>query len=148
MSSTNKFLVLISILVFSPQVIFADNPIITQKYTADPSAHVYNGRVYVYCSRDDNNTSDYKINDYTLISSDDMVNWTDHGEVFEVPRDASWASKAYAPSCIIRNNKFYLYFPDGGNSIGVAVADKPEGPFVDPLGKSLVNRSMPNCDVH
>ncbi len=127
--------------------ISAHNPIIAQKYTADPSALVYNDRIYVYCSRDDNNNENYDIVDYTLISSDDMVNWTDHGEVFKVPRDASWANRAYAPSCVHRNGKFYLYFPDGGNSIGVAVADKPEGPFKDALGKAIVNKQMPNCNV-
>jgi len=125
----------------------AHNPIISQKYTADPSAMVYNDRVYVYCSRDDNNNENYDIIDYTLISSDDLVNWTDHGEVFKVPRDASWATNAYAPSCVHRNGKFYLYFPDGGNSIGVAVADKPEGPFQDALKHALVTRDMPNCNV-
>jgi arabinoxylan arabinofuranohydrolase len=125
----------------------AHNPIISQKYTADPSAMIYNDRIYVYCSRDDNNRDNYDIVDYTLISSDDLVNWTDHGEVFKVPRDAKWAQHAYAPSCIHRDGKFYLYFPDGGDAIGVAVADKPEGPFQDPLGKALINRSMPNCNV-
>jgi arabinoxylan arabinofuranohydrolase len=133
--------------------LFASNPIISHKYTADPSALVYKGRVYVYCSHDDNNSMtstgsvDYRIVDYTLISSDDMVNWTDHGEVFNAKKNTTWASLAFAPSCIERNGKCYLYFPDGGNSIGVAVADLPEGPFTDPLGKSLVNRNMPNCDV-
>ncbi len=129
------------------QMVLAENPIITQKYTADPNAMAYNGRVYVYCSRDDNNGEGYDIIDYTLVSSDDMVNWTDHGEVFKVPRDASWANRAYAPGSAYRNGKFYLYFPDGGSSIGVAVGDKPEGPFKDALGKALVNKSMPNCNV-
>lgn len=129
------------------QMVLAENPIISQKYTADPNAMVYDGRVYVYCSRDDNNGEAYDIVDYTLISSDDMVNWTDHGEIFKVPRDASWANRAYAPGSAYRNGKFYLYFPDGGSSIGVAVGDKPEGPFKDALGKAIVNKSMPNCDV-
>lgn len=137
---------LIAVFLFI-QIVLAENPIITQKYTADPNAMVWNGRVYVYCSRDDNNGEGYDIVDYTLISSDDMVNWTDHGEVFKVPRDASWANRAYAPGCVPRNDKFYLYFPDGGSSIGVAVADKPEGPFKDALGKAIVNKSMPNCNV-
>jgi arabinoxylan arabinofuranohydrolase len=128
-------------------IILADNPIISHKFTADPNAMVWNGRVYVYCSRDDNNNDAYDIIDYTLISSDDMVNWTDHGEVFKVPRDASWANRAYAPGCVEREGKFYLYFPDGGSSIGVAVGERPEGPFKDALGKAIVNKSMPNCNV-
>lgn len=139
---------LFSLLVFSVSgIVFADNPIISHKYTADPNAMVWDGRVYVYCSRDDNNSDAYDIVDYTLISSDDMANWTDHGEVFKVPRDASWANRAYAPGCVERDGKFFLYFPDGGSSIGVAVGDKPEGPFKDALGKAIVSKSMPNCDV-
>ena len=130
------------------QLVLADNPIITQKYTADPNAIVYNGRVYVYCSHDDNNPDNgFNIVDYTLVSSDDMANWTDHGEVFKVPRDAAWAKQAYAPGAAVKNNKIYLYIPDGGSQIGVAVADKPEGPFTDPIKRALITKSMPNCNV-
>ncbi len=145
----NKFLVSVLITCMSSVFIaYADNPIISQKYTADPNAIVYNDRVYVFCSNDDNNPSDgFNIINYTLVSSDDMANWTDHGEVFEVPRDASWCRQAYAPGAVVKNNKVYLYFPDGGSQIGVAVADRPEGPFKDPIGKALINKSMPNCNV-
>ena len=98
------FLVMVFLLI---QMVLAENPIITHKYTADPNAMVYNGRVYVYCSRDDNNKGEsYDIVDYTLISSDDMVNWTDHGEVFKVPRDASWANRAYAPGVLTETVNF------------------------------------------
>ncbi|MCX7727067.1 MAG: glycoside hydrolase family 43 protein [Chitinispirillaceae bacterium] len=135
------------LLLFFGSLLYADNPIISHKYTADPNAMVYKDRVYVYCSRDDNNNNGYDIVDYTLISSDDLVNWTDHGEVFNAKNDTKWANLAYAPACIEKNGKFYLYFPDGGSSIGVAVGDRPEGPFKDPLGKSLVNKNMPNCNV-
>lgn len=127
--------------------LFADNPIISHKYTADPSALVHNNRIYVYCSNDEDNNNGYQIYNYTLISSDDMVNWTDHGEVFKVKHISKWANMAYAPSCVKRDEKFYLYYPDGGSGIGVAVADKPEGPFTDPLGKALISKSMPNCNV-
>ena len=102
------FLVMVFLLI---QMVLAENPIITHKYTADPNAMVYNGRVYVYCSRDDNNKGEsYDIVDYTLISSDDMVNWTDHGEVFKVPRDAS-GKPCLCTGSAYRDGKFYLYFP-------------------------------------
>jgi arabinoxylan arabinofuranohydrolase len=129
--------------------LFAANPIFTHKYTADPNPIVWNDRLYVFASQDDNNPADkgYNITAYTLMSSDDMANWTDHGEVFQVTRDMSWAKQAYAPGAAVRNNKVYLYVPDGGNSIGVAVADKPEGPFTDPLKKGLITKSMANCNV-
>lgn len=125
----------------------ADNPIISHRFTADPNATVYDGRVYVFCSNDDDNHGSYGLSSYILLSSDDMVNWTDHGEIFRVPRDAPWASRAFAPTAIERDGKFYLYFPDGGNSVGVAVADRIEGPYVDPLEKPLIDKSLPNCNV-
>ena len=126
---------------------YAGNPIVSHKYTADPATIVVDDRLYIFCSHDLDYQTDYDIIDYTLVSSDDLVNWTDHGEVFKVPDDASWATKAYAPDCIYRNGKYYLYFPDGGDRIGVAVSDNVTGPFVDALGGPLVSRSMPNCDV-
>jgi arabinoxylan arabinofuranohydrolase len=132
----------------SQEPVKADNPIITQRYCADPYAIVHEGRVYVYCSSDEDNIKGYSgLQNYTLISSDDLVNWTDHGLVFQVRRDTEWAKNAYAPACIFRNGKFYLYFPDAGRAVGVAVAERPEGPFSDPLKKPLVSKNMPNCDV-
>ncbi len=108
---------------------------------------VFDGRIYMYCSHDLDNSTWYDMVDYTVISSDDLVNWTDHGEVFRVKDHAPWATKAYAPACIERNGKYYLYFPDGDKGIGVVVGDTPLGPFKDPLGKPLINRSTPNSNV-
>jgi arabinoxylan arabinofuranohydrolase len=140
-------LCLIGIFAVSP--VLAQNPILTHKYTADPNAFIWNDRIYVYASFDNNNPAagGYNITAYTLMSSDDMANWTDHGEVFQVKRDMSWANQAYAPGAAVKNNKVYLYVPDGGNSIGVVSADKPEGPFTDPNKKALINKQMPNCNV-
>lgn len=123
------------------------NPIITHRFTADPDALVYNGRVYVYCSYDNYNKNGYNMRGYILVSTDDMKNWYDHGEIFQVPRDASWAGLTYAPSAVERDGKFYLYFPNGASNIGVAVADAPDGPFKETLGKPLINRSTPNSNV-
>ena len=131
-----------AILVLLPTAhAFAHNPIISHEYTADPNAIVYNGRVYIYCSNDETNDGGYDLREYTLISSDDLVNWRDHGEVWNSPRDTTWATQAYAPGVVERDDRFYLYFPNSGNNIGVAVADKPDGPFVDPLGRPLVDKS-------
>ena len=68
---------------------FAANPLLRQKYTADPNPFVWNDRLYIYASYDNNNPTDkgYDIKFYTLMSTDDMANWTDHGEVFSVGRD-------------------------------------------------------------
>ena len=86
----------------------ADNPIITHKYTADPNALVFDDRVYIYCSHDLDTQAGYNMFDYVLVSSKDLVNWTDHGEVFDAKQDTSWANLAYAPAVVSRDGKFYL----------------------------------------
>ncbi|HQA57464.1 MAG TPA: carbohydrate-binding protein [Acetivibrio sp.] len=129
-----------------PEKGLADYPIFSQRFTADPTAVVYNGRLYVYCSHDSDATpgqSTYNIPDITCISTDDLKNWTDHGEVFNAKRDSSWAGVSWAPSIVYRNNKFYLYYGNGGNGIGVAVSDSPTGPFKDPLRGALVSWNTP-----
>jgi arabinoxylan arabinofuranohydrolase len=125
---------------------FADYPIFSQRYTADPTAVEYNGRLYVYLSHDADATagqSTYNIPDITCISTDDLKNWTDHGEVFNAKTDSKWAGVSWAPSIVYRNNKFYLYYGNGGNGIGVAVSDSPTGPFKDPRSTALVTGNTP-----
>ncbi|WP_081670930.1 carbohydrate-binding protein [Sporocytophaga myxococcoides] len=123
---------------------FADYPLVGYRFLADPGAIVYNGRVYVYCSNDDENDDDsYDMSSIVCVSSSDLKNWTDHGVVFDVPRDASWSGLSWAPSPSYRNGKFYLYFGNGGSAIGVAVSDSPTGPFKDPVGRGFVTGSTP-----
>ena len=125
--------------------LFADYPIVGYRYIADPGAFVYNGRVYIYCSNDDENVDNdgYQMSSLVCISTSDMKNWTDHGVVVDVPRDASWTTKSWAPSPVYRDGKFYLYYGNGGSAIGVLVADSPLGPFTDPLNGPIVNSSTP-----
>ena len=133
------------------------NPLITQKFGADPYVMVYNGRVYVYMSSDaymykngnitDNDFSN--IGSITCISSDDMVNWTDHGEIPVAGSNgaAKWARNSWAPAAthkiINGKEKFFLYFADNGGGIGVLTADTPIGPWTDPLGKPIISSSTP-----
>lgn len=123
---------------------YALNPLMTQMHSADPQGFVYNGRIYIVCSHDLPNQRGYDLYDYVLVSSDDLQNWTDHGVCFSTKEIAPWAGHAYAPGMAIRDGKCYLYFPNGGSSIGVAVADKPEGPYTDPLKKALISGSVPS----
>jgi arabinoxylan arabinofuranohydrolase len=135
-----------------------NNPLITQKFGADPYAMVYNGRVYVYMTSDEfeyDNKGNVKDNTYskikklTVISSDDMVNWTDHGEIpVAGPGGAAkWANNSWAPSAthkvINGKDKFFLYFANNAGSIGVLTADSPIGPWSDPLGKPMITKSTP-----
>jgi len=138
------FTAITTVLTLFASAAFAANPILRQKYTADPNPFVWNDRLYVYCSYDNNNPtgSGYDITFYTLISTDDMANWTDHGEVFSVKRDLSAYSQAYAPGAAVKNNKIYLYVPNGGSGIGVATAVHPAGPFTD--GKGFISPNAQN----
>lgn len=148
MKNRTRFIILFFVTAFClSQFAWADYPIVSHRHLADPGSMVYNGRVYLYCSNDDENPGDdasgYQMKSIVCVSSADLKNWTDHGIVFEVPKNCSWASKSWAPTVIERDGKFFLYFGNSGNGIGVAVADNPLGPFVDPIGKPLVENSTP-----
>lgn len=126
---------------------FADYPVASHRYLADAGAMVSNGRIYVYCSNDDDNPveGDYQMKSIVCVSTADLKNWTDHGEVFRVPANASWAGNSWAPAAIARNGQFYLYFSNGASSIGVARSTTATGTFQDARGSSLVNSNTPGA---
>lgn len=129
----------------------AQNPIVQTMYTADPAPMVHNGRLYLYTSHDEDNSSWFVMNDWKLYTTADMVNWTDHGTVLSYD-DFEWAKgDAWAAQCVERDGKFYMYVPvtskeNNRPAIGVAVADSPHGPFRDPLGKPLVQSGHGDID--
>lgn len=116
-------------------------PLLTHIYTADPSAHVFEDRIYIYPSHDidagipfDDLGSHFAMEDYHVISMEHPEGAaTDHGIALHV-KDVPWANRQmWAPDAAYKNGKYYLYFPakkaDGIFQIGVAVGDRPEGPF-------------------
>ncbi len=136
------------------------NPIMTQRFGADPYAMVYGDRVYFYMTADafeydasgeiiENSYS--KIQSINVVSTDDMINFTDHGSIQVAGKDgaAKWANNSWAPAAAWKNidgqDKFFLYFANSGGGIGVLTADSPTGPFTDPLGEALISRNTPNC---
>ena len=136
-------LAIVILLLFSRAAV-AQNPIIQTKFTADPAPLVYKDTVFLYASHDEDNAGPgmgkFLMKDWLLYTSTDMVNWTDHGAVASL-KNFSWGKQdngAWAPQCIERNGKFYLYCPVQGSGIGVLVADSPYGPFKDTIGKRLV----------
>jgi arabinoxylan arabinofuranohydrolase len=129
------------LLCFEAAIGYAQNPIIQTKHTADQAPMVYHDTVFLYTSHDEDDAFGFKMQNWLLYTSVDMVNWTDHGEVASL-KNFTWARQdngAWAVQCIERNGKFYLYCPVHGGGIGVLVADSPYGPFKDPLGKRLID---------
>lgn len=129
--------------------IHSQNPIIQTKFTADPAPMVYNDTVYLYTGHDEDDAKGFKMQNWLLFTSTDMVNWTDHGVIASL-KNFKWVSVdngAWAPQCVQRNGKFYLYCPmPGGVGIGVLVANSPYGPFRDPIGKPLIKNSNSDID--
>ena len=120
----------------------AQNPFVQTWFTSDPAPMVHDGTMYVYTGHDEDNADFFWMQEWRVYSTQDMVNWTDHGsplalESFRWADDRAWASQ-----CVERDGKFYWYICahsklSGGMAIGVAVGDSPTGPFRDALGKPL-----------
>ena len=134
---------LVGICLFLPTLAMAQNPIITDLFSADPTARVFNNKVYVYPSHDilppEGQRQDwFCMEDYHVFSSENLTEWTDHGMIVtqnKVPWVRPNSYSMWAPDCVYRNGKYYFYFPSspatgGGFAVGVAIADNPEGPFV------------------
>ncbi|GAA2274295.1 glycoside hydrolase family 43 protein [Glycomyces scopariae] len=127
----------------SPSPVQADNPIVQTIYTADPAPLVHNGRVYLYTGHDEDGSTWFTMKEWRVWSSDDMVNWTDHGSPLNIDTFAWARQDAWAGQAVERNGKFYWYVPvvndaTGRMAIGVAVADSPTGPFRGAIGRPLV----------
>lgn len=133
----------------------ANNPLLTNSFACDPTAIEYNGRVYVYMTNDsqeyagkgaDGDNGYGFITSIHVISSADMVNWTDHG-IFNISGregiDGNATGCCWAPCIAYKKvdgkDKFFLYYTNGGAMIGVAVADSPIGPFKNERGRYLIN---------
>lgn len=127
----------------------AENPIFRDTWTADPAPLVVGDTLYLYCGHDDAHGDQmFNMPDWLCYSTTDMVHWTAHGAVMK-PTDFAWATQdAWAAQTVERNGKFYFYAPvrhgppNVAMAIGVAVSDKPTGPFVDARGTPLVTDDM------
>ena len=131
------------LLLLTSLVGYGQNPIVQTYFTPDPAPMVYNDIVYLYSGNDEDDAHYFTMNDWRVYSSQDMVNWTDHGVALRVS-DFEWSAEnsAWAAQCIERNGKFYWYvsceYPGHWHAIGVAVSDSPTGPFEDALGVPLI----------
>lgn len=119
------------------------NPIITHKFTADPATMVKGDTLWLYTGHDTaGNQKSYHMKDWCVFSTTDLVNWTEYPTPLKIT-DFSWdkTGAAYAAHVVERNGKYYWYISTNGSGIGVAVADRPEGPFKDALGKPLLTNA-------
>ena len=120
----------------------AQNPFVQTWFTSDPAPMVHNDRMYVYTGHDEDNADFFWMQEWRVYSTDDMVNWQDHGSPLAL-ESFSWADdRAWASQCVERDGKFYWYICahsrlSNGMAIGVAVSDTPTGPFRDAIGKPL-----------
>jgi len=112
-------------------VAHSKNPVIRHPFTADPSLHRWSdGKFYIYGSHDKDVLGKWNMEDYHVFSSENLVNWKDHGVVLHNSQ-TPWDGAFWAPDAAEKNGKFYFYFPEGAN-IGVAESDSPTGPFLNP----------------
>ena len=140
------------------------NPISGIVFCADPTALEYDGRLYVYGTNDHQQyikngktgSNGYgNIKSLVVFSTDDMVNWTFHGTI-DVGKVCTWAGQSWAPSAVWREkensngtktNEFYIYFANGGGSVGVMRSTKsPLGPFTSPLSQAMIRHGMAGID--
>ncbi len=137
------------------------NPLITDKFTADPAPMVHEGTLYLYVGHDEyyegqdsaSGGKEFNITEWLCYSTTDMKTWTDHGSVLK-PTDFKWAvGEAWASQVVEKDGKFYYYTtvqagePFVGKAVGVAVSDSPTGPFVDAIGAPLVHDKMTDNGV-
>lgn len=135
------------------------NPVLDCVYVADPTAVVHDGRIYVYGTNDQQEIDSVgkevqnryaHIHSLTMMSTDDMVNWTYHG-IIDVGEVSPWTGLngvSWAPSVTSRKEAdgkthFYMYYSHGGGGIGVITATSPVGPWTDPLGRDIIDVHTP-----
>ena len=137
-----RFILSFAICAFAFNTAMAQNPVIRGLYSADPTARVFNNKVYIYPSHDifppEGQRQDwFCMADYHVFSSENLIDWTDHGVILTqetVPWGKPDAYSMWAPDCVYKNGTYYFYFPNApqsgrGFAIGVAKASSPEGPF-------------------
>ena len=132
----------LSLAVMAALPLQAQNPFVQTWFTSDPAPMVHDGTMYVYTGHDEDGADFFWMQEWRVYSSQDMVNWQDHGSPLAL-ESFSWADdRAWASQTIERDGKFYWYICahsrlSRGMAIGVAVSDSPTGPFRDAIGKPL-----------
>jgi beta-xylosidase len=133
---------ILNLAVMAAMPAMAQNPFVQTWFTSDPAPMVHDGTMYVYTGHDEDNADFFWMQEWRVYSTQDMVNWQDHGSPLAL-ESFSWADdRAWASQTIERDGMFYWYICahsrlSRGMAIGVAVSDSPTGPFRDAIGKPL-----------
>lgn len=139
----------------APPPVSGTNPIIRDRFTADPAPLVVGDRLWLYTGHDEAGDGEmFNMNEWLAYSTTDMREWTYHGAIMQVA-DFRWAMKdAWAAQVIEKGGRYWLYAAvehdesKPGKAIGVAVSDRPEGPFVDARGSALISNDMTPKGTH
>lgn len=133
---------LVSCLVVSGTV-FAGNPMVPDVGMADPHIRIFEGKAYLYATRDsDIKAKRFTMPDWHIWSSDDLISWTHETTILPTETYMGESTSCWATDCVEKNGKYYFYFSNGNVDTGVMVADTPTGPFKDALGKPLVAEDL------
>ncbi|SDX18427.1 Carbohydrate binding module (family 6) [Lutibacter oricola] len=131
-------------LLFSGLQLTAQNPLVTHMYTADPTARVFNGKLYVFPSsdivcEDGKGENGFCMPYYHAFSTEDLTTWEDHGKIID-QTEVPWGKKdgfgMWAPDCVEKDGVYYYYYPapptdkSAFRRVGVATANDPEGPYL------------------
>ena len=132
-----------TVAVVTAEAAQATNPIIMDRFVADPSAHVFNGRMYIYATDDQSNSGTYWDSSvWRAYSSNNLTTWTDHGSFFGIAGGFAWANElAWAPTAAYRNGYYYFYAPVNRDKIGVARSTSPTSGFRDVRGNPLIDKA-------
>ncbi|MBN6100794.1 glycoside hydrolase family 43 protein [Xanthomonas sp. CFBP 8703] len=138
-----------------PPAAAGSNPIVRDRFTADPAPLVVGDTLYLYVGHDEAQRDEmFTMREWLVYSTRDMKTWTAHAPIMNV-KDFKWAKQdAWASQAIAKNGKFYFYAAvehdatHPGKAIAVAVADTPTGPFVDARGSALITNEMTPKGTH
>ena len=150
---THKIILSLFILLNCMSYYAQRNPILKKEdpnflYAADPAAEVYNGKVYLYCSRDQPDAKNYSsMQDYMILESSNLKKWKNHGVVIK-PREYDWAhGQMNAPDAAYKDGWYYLYFPFNKTYVGVAKSKTPVGPWQEAVSKEIATIFDPTVFV-
>ncbi|CAN5147376.1 glycoside hydrolase family 43 protein [soil metagenome] len=131
------------------------NPLFRDRFTADPAPLVVGDRLFLYVGHDEAQRDEmFNMREWLVYSTTDMKTWTSYPPIMKAT-DFKWAMKdAWASQAIAKNGKFYFYAAvehdatHPGKAIGVAVSDRPTGPFTDARGSALITNQMTPKGTH